>query len=431
MYDALHEAKSKFYKYQQGDNESLADHMRNFKDLCSSIEYHGGDTFFNKDMQEREIRADVKDKITDTTGEEYRSRVVGKAKAVAFLKSANRKTYGKLLMSIREQHSFKIDVYPKTLADAYKMLSAHTPHNSSNNQGKQKKDNRQSNTNINNNNNERSTSEPTTDNNTDTGTSYLQTDVVPGTDGRLISHISCYNCGRKGHYADNCPGQVCTETNEQQHVQTQDNSDDDNSVNGADTNEQLLQMGEPENEHEIVHFSWNQMNTNNRDKYKDTDILIDTGSTFSVFKNPQMLLNIRRGERKMTAYTNGGQQDSTLVGDLPGFFEVWYNPNSMINILAWSNVADRYRITSDTAKGRYISVHLSDDRKMNFVEVESGLYLFRDRVHATTKNKMSGYSYLMLTEANMKDFTEDQVKKAERARDLHRGMGFPGYKKFL
>ena len=44
---------------------------------------------------------------------------------------------------------------------------------------------------------------------------------------------------------------------------------------------------------------------------------------------------------------------------------------------------------------------------------------------------MSGYSYLMLTEANMKDFTEDQVKKAERARDLHRGMGFTGYKKIL
>ena len=257
MYDALHEAKSKFYKYQQGDNESLADHMRNFKDLCSSIEYHGGDTFFNKDMQEREIRADVKDKITDTTGEEYRSRVVGKAKAVAFLKSANRKTYGKLLMSIREQHSFKIDVYPKTLADAYKMLSAHTPHNSSNNQGKQKKDNRQSNPNVNNNNNERPTSESTTNNNTDTGTLYLQTNVVPKTDGRLISHITCYNCRRKGHYADNCPGQVCTKTNEQQHVQTQNNSDDDDSVNGTDTNEQLLQMGEPENEHEIVHFSWN------------------------------------------------------------------------------------------------------------------------------------------------------------------------------
>ena len=68
---------------------------------------------------------------------------------------------------------------------------------------------------------------------------------------------------------------------------------------------------------------------------------------------------------------------------------------------------------------------------MNFVEVESGLYLFRNRAHAITNNKMSGYSYLMLTEANMKNFTDEQIRKAQRARDLYRGIGFPGYKKFL
>ena len=105
--------------------------------------------------------------------------MIGKAKAVAFIKSANRKTYGKLLMSIREQHSFKIDVYPKTLADAYKMLSAYTLHNNNNNQNKQRKDNRSNNNNNNNNNSSSSNSNDdignTTVNNsgTDTGTSYL------------------------------------------------------------------------------------------------------------------------------------------------------------------------------------------------------------------------------------------------------------------
>ena len=68
---------------------------------------------------------------------------------------------------------------------------------------------------------------------------------------------------------------------------------------------------------------------------------------------------------------------------------------------------------------------------MNFVEVQSGLYLFRNRVHAITNNKISGYSYLMLTEANMSEFTNEEIKRAQRARDLYRGMGFPGYKKLL
>ena len=175
VYDALHEAKSKFYKYQQSDNKTLADHMRNFKDLCNSIEYHGGDTFFDKDMKEREIRTDIKNKISDTTSNKYGIRVTGKAKAVAFIKSANIKIYGKLLMSIRKQHSFKIDIYPKTLADVYKMLSAHTTHNNNNYQSKQRKDKRTTSANTNDNNNEETTNNTTNTSNTDTGTLYLQT----------------------------------------------------------------------------------------------------------------------------------------------------------------------------------------------------------------------------------------------------------------
>ena len=110
----------------------------------------------------------------------------------------------------------------------------------------------------------------------------------------------------------------------------------------------------------------------------NTDILLDTGSTFSVFKNPEMVLNIRDSPHKLKAYTNGGRHDSVQIMDLPGFFTVWFNPSSMINILAWSDVRGKYRITADTLVGRYITVHLFPDRKMLFEEVESGLYLFRN-----------------------------------------------------
>ena len=428
-YDALHEAKTKLYRYQQGDNDSLADHMRNFKDLCNSVEYHGGDTFFDETMKENEIRADVKDDIpTDSSIDGYRNRVIGKAKAVAFLKSANRKTYGKLLMSIREQHSFKIDVYPKTLADAYEMLSAHTPHNNNSNSVKHRKENRNNNTSNTSENHSNTTSNT---NNNDVGTTYLQTNAIPGTNGRLIQHITCYNCRRKGHYADNCPEDEANQNDNQQHIQLR--NDNNSNISTADTemDEQLMQVEHNEHTEDIVHFSWTQVSNASDQKYKDTDILIDTGSMFSVFKNPQMLLNIRPSERKMKAYTNGGRQDSTLVGELPGFFEVWHNPQSMINILAFADVADKFRITSDTAKGRFITVHLSENRRMNFFEVESGLYLFRDRMHTMTSNKLSGYSYLMLTEANMSEFSKVVINKAQQARELHRAMGFPSYNKFL
>ena len=73
-------------------------------------------------------------------------------------------------------------------------------------------------------------------------------------------------------------------------------------------------------------------------QYSDTDILLDTGSTMSVFKNKKMLLNVRRSKRVLRAYSNGGYQDSDTVGDFPGMFTVWHNPHSMLNILALCDV---------------------------------------------------------------------------------------------
>ena len=51
-YNAPHEAKTKFYRYQQLDEDTLlAAHMHNFNDLCSNIEYHSVNIFiFDKDM---------------------------------------------------------------------------------------------------------------------------------------------------------------------------------------------------------------------------------------------------------------------------------------------------------------------------------------------------------------------------------------------
>ena len=114
--------------------------MGNFKDFVNSVEYHGGDIFFDKDMMEYEVEEDANNNVQKSTTEEYRRRTIEKAKAVAFTKSENRKTYGRLLNNIRDQQSFKIDVYPKSLADAYEMLSAHTVHNNTTTSNKGKKD---------------------------------------------------------------------------------------------------------------------------------------------------------------------------------------------------------------------------------------------------------------------------------------------------
>ena len=236
--------------------------MKNFKDLVNSIDYHGGDIFFDKEMTKHEMRQDIKDNKLKLSTEDYRTRVIEKSKAVAFIKSANKKTYGKLLSTIHDQHSFKIDVYPKTLADAYEMLSSHTHHNSTSN-SKSKKENKSTNQTSE---TEESKSASNSNVNDNTGNSYLQTEAITGTDGRLIPHITCFNCNKKGHYADNCPEN--TTVINKQHIQmnTGDYSDDERNIENVSTDERHLQAVDNDGTSncKIVHFSWTQLTQSKR-----------------------------------------------------------------------------------------------------------------------------------------------------------------------
>ena len=78
-----------------------------------------------------------------------------------------------------------------------------------------------------------------------------------------------------------------------------------------------------------------------------------------------------------------------------------------------------------------LNVHLSPNRKMIFEEVGSGLYLFRNQAHVQSGNKISGYSSLILTEANLSDFNNNEIRKAEDTQNLHRAIAFPGCKKLF
>ena len=78
-----------------------------------------------------------------------------------------------------------------------------------------------------------------------------------------------------------------------------------------------------------------------------TWILLDSQSTISVFKNKDMLLNIRRSPHVLRAITNGGFQDSNMIGDFPNLGEVWYNEASIANILSLADVTKVFTVTMD------------------------------------------------------------------------------------
>ena len=157
------------------------------------------------------------------------------------------------------------------------------------------------------------------------GVSFAQRSTgVPGTNGVLDEGVTCYRCNGTGHYA--CDRPV-----------------DHSAASSATT---LLQRGLMLAQgHTGIDPSW---------------ILLDSQSTISVFQNADMLRNIRPSDHVHRAVTNGSFQESTLVGDFPNLGEVWFNPNSIANILSLSHVRKVCSVTMCTADELSMIVHRFD-----------------------------------------------------------------------
>ena len=71
----------------------------------------------------------------------------------------------------------------------------------------------------------------------------------------------------------------------------------------------------------------------------------------------------------MNTKTNDGGFDITKKVDLSGWFKVWFNPTSTLNILSFVDVSKHFRITIDTDKYLAICVHLNKTNTLEFLEI--------------------------------------------------------------
>ena len=115
-----------YYDYRQENGESNTKHLKNFKNIVSAVDHLGGTMFSDGLLVKTEKEKDKNNGLPIKTDAEYSLIVNEKILGVAFLKRADQQRYSKLMTSIRDQHLFKHDVYPKSLHDAYELIENHS-----------------------------------------------------------------------------------------------------------------------------------------------------------------------------------------------------------------------------------------------------------------------------------------------------------------
>ena len=224
--------------------------------------------------------------------------------------------------------------------------------------------------------------------------------------GRDMSTVTCYSCHQTGHYA-NSP--ECS------------NYKGDHSDRGESD-------GPPSGDGvSALMFSFYQANG----KIPKTWVLLDSLSTVDIFCNPHLLKNIRRSSEGVRIHCNAGSRLTNLIGDLPGYGTVWYDPKAIANILSLRQVQNHYHITYNSTNRKFVVTNPSG-KQFAFLESEGGLhYLDTTCLQAKQQDPQQHVFAVNTVRDNKKHITNNDYLQAVRARELQVMIGRPSDKDLI
>ena len=374
---SIMDARANFLNCQQGQDQTAEDYLEQVRSWADAIEYHGGSVSESYEL----IDADPGDGGALNTIEERKQMARDRTLAAAVIRGADPTRYGTLITELANQFAMGKNDYPSDITAAYSMLvNYRTPTNS-----------RPRNA---------APAATVTTSSEASAMTFTQRGSVGGADGVTHEGITCYNCQLIGHYATQCP------TTESRGTP---------ASTGATLMQYAVMMAQANTAPGSIDPTW---------------ILLDSQSTISVFNNSRMLQNIRRSPHVLRAITNGGFQDSDMIGEFPNLGDVWYNRDSIANILSLSEVRKVCRVTMDTSAEPAMVVHRSDGSTMKFVEHLSGLYVFK-AVPNTINEPSTAYTMVSTVADHKRMFSRRQIADADAARALYRKIGRPDEAEFV
>jgi hypothetical protein len=135
------------------------------------------------------------------------------------------------------------------------------------------------------------------------------------------SKVTCHRCGKNGHYApewDKEQQNQERQTGKQMLMARVENGDFDDANN-------IAWHFHQHNAYAIPHANVT-LKTSKNGRVPKAWMLLNNQLTVDVFCNDGLLQNIRCGDGFMDIHCNAGVTSTDLIGNLPGYGEVWYNP---------------------------------------------------------------------------------------------------------
>ena len=437
---ALFDAKAAFYRYQQHKTLSNSDYLEKFKALYTIIEHYGGsigeDPMLIKDEARRDNIMHYNDlTITDN---EYIQRVRparDRYLAYAFIHGSDKSRYAELMIELENQHTYGNDQFPKTLTGAYNLLvNYRTKMRKSNYDGRheEKKEN---------------------DFTFATGFNTLTNDKGEKVNKQGVP-LKCYKCGGT-HYSNDpsCPKATkidpvksyssndtipvpsnkipsSSSTNQQvdsNFVMTLLESDDKNE--GLDRKIDLNIGDDQPSFGELCFSIIPLILKNNKSGWlNDNHLILDTGSTVTIFKNKNLLSNIYSVpfDQQLTVFCNSGEQKNAYRGTCPGLGDVWHNTGSLANIVSFSLLSDLFTMEYDQNNHQF-KCYISDKKTLCFKR-KGGLYVY-DATQDLNHPKHQ-FTFIQTVAQNKTNFSATEISKAEHARRLYITLGRPSLRTF-